>query len=46
MASITYLLVGSKIGWLSGVEPELKAPQASVLPLHHNHHVLIFIAKT
>ena len=27
------------MGWLSGVEPELKASQASVLPLHHSHHV-------
>ena len=26
------------MGWLLGVEPRLRAPQARVLPLHHNHH--------
>lgn len=30
------------MGWLEGFEPSLKAPQASVLPLHHSHHIFYF----
>ncbi len=31
------------LGCPSGFEPEIKAPQASVLPLHHGHHTILFI---
>ena len=30
----------NELGWPSGIEPEIKAPQASVLPLHHGHRSL------
>src|SRR3989339_434194 len=30
---------GFLLGWPTGIEPVIKAPQASVLPLHHGHHV-------
>ncbi len=30
--------IKNKMGWLSGLEPELTGPQPVVLPLHHSHH--------
>jgi len=27
-------------GWLSGYAPDLRAPQAHVLLLHHSHHII------
>ena len=33
------------MGWLTGFEPVLKAPQAHVLPLHHSHHIRILVSS-
>lgn len=33
------------LGWPTGIEPVIKAPQASVLPLHHGHHASLLPAE-